>query len=236
VSAISGRRTSIARAGHAVEQEWGEAAFLDRADENVGGGLLVVGQGGCGEIGLRARIGAVDIDRHRLEQAGAGHATQNAFGNLGDGGELADRRLLARQRGEDLRALRGHPRRLLAREPVLRGRTAAAQRGAAGQRHARDGRGRRAVIFGSPFDQPAQRRGEGRDRQHVDDRPQLAVGDVLRRQPLGLPDDPDDLPRPQRRDHDRAEFDRHSRGNAIVESAERGVEYEESDPVHLARI
>ena len=229
----------LARSGHAVEQEGPEAAGLDRRDEAVGRRLLVRRKVGRGEVRPGAGIGAVEVDRHRLQQSGADHAAQHAFGNAGDLGQLADRRLLALERVERRRALGGKPRRrvfefiwLGSGQPIFGRRAPAAQGGAARQRHTGDGGQRRAIVVGGPLDQAAQGGGERGNRQHLDQRAQARIRNLDRGQPFRFPDDADDLARSERGHDHRSGLDRHPFGHAIIERSERRVENKESNSGH----
>ncbi len=85
--------------------------------------------------------------------------------------------------------------------------------------------------------QALERIGERRQFVGVEQRPEPVVADLLRLRPLRLPDDADDLARPQRRDDDGAGLDPHAFRHPVVERAQGGVEENDAGTAaHAARI
>jgi hypothetical protein len=60
----------------------------------------------------------------------------------------------------------------------------------------------RQIIIRGPVDQAAERLGEGRHVVELKERTEPVVANLLRFQPLSIPDDADLLPRSERCDHD----------------------------------
>ena len=224
----------LARAGHPVEQEGGEFFRAHCLREDFRRFPLLGAEIGLRMIGVGARVGTVAIDLHRFEHAVVDQPAQHRLGDTRDARQLAHRCLFAVQRLDRRLALRGHPLGHSAREAVFGHGRRAAQSTARGQRHPRHAGERGAVIIRGPFDQPAQGCRQRRDRQRGAQRAQLLRRNLGTGEPFGLPDDSHHGARPQRALDHLAEFGRHPFGHAIVERAERGVEDEAADAVHVA--
>ena len=128
-----------------------------------------------------------------------------------------------------LGALLGHAIGHGAGGPIFDDRPRALQRRHGRQRHAQHGGGGAEIIVRRPFDQPAQRFGQGRGVHHLQQVAQAIVADAFDvGKAILLPHDADDLPWPQRRDDDAAMLHPHPVRHAIVERAEGGVEQEDT--------
>ncbi len=225
----------LARARHAVEQHRIETPF-DAACGVAQDRLADCGgEAGCGvalavvELGRRmVRVGAgqgpVGIDRYRLERAGIDQPAQNPVADSGMVGELADRALAAFERGQCFLALGRQPVGHVAGRPILDELSGTLERRRGRQYHPQHRGERRQVIVSGPFAQAAQRCGDRRHIHHTGKRPQPAIGHFIGRQPLGFPDDAEQLPRPQRRDHDRPGLDVHALGHPVIERPERYIQ------------
>lgn len=223
----------LARPGHAIEQEGGEAMLLHRRDKAVRHVLLGAVQHRLGIVCPREEVGAVAIDHYRLQHTLIDQPAQHPFADIGQTGQFADRRLFAFQCGHCPFALGRHPFGHSARQAVFGHRRRAFQRAAARQDHPRDRCQRGAVIVRSPFDQPPQFGAQWRHWQYFEQRTQAAVRNPFRRKPTFLPHDSDHLTRAKRSKHDRSRHDIHAIGHAIVERAERGIHHQESGAVHI---
>ena len=96
----------FSRACHAIDQERREFVALNRVDQPCSNFGLIIGKVRHVMVWIGRREGAVNRDLNRFDEASPHHAAQNPFGNLRNGGEFADRRLLACQLFESLFALR----------------------------------------------------------------------------------------------------------------------------------
>ena len=211
----------LARAGDSVEQDRVEAGS---GGEDLGGGLLVLGERRRGEVGVGEGERAVGVDCDGFQRPGGDQPAQDGVADLRDVGQFADGALTAGETRDGLAPLRGEAggddvgRAIF--DQLARGGEGAAAR----QDHAQDGGERGKVVVGGPLGEAAQR---GGDRGHVDEPGEGAeavVADFLGRQALGFPRDADQLARAERSDDDGAGGDQHPVGHAIVERAEGGVE------------
>jgi hypothetical protein len=154
--------------------------------------------------GSGAGVGAVEIDRHRLQQPRARPCRANAFGNAGN--SASSRIVACSPCSASIAAARCGVRRsgCLSRSGGIRSPCRRRAAPAARQRHSRDGE-RGEVIVRRPFDQAAQRGGQAAApaARKVSG---AACWPELRCPAAGPASQtiPNDLPRPQRREHDAA--------------------------------
>ena len=127
----------FARSGYPVEQERREFARRHCIHQLCGNLVLIRAQHRLGKIGAGAGVGAVAVHQHRFQHALVHQRTQHRIAHSGDGGEFADGRLFALQRGHCLFALLGHAFGQPAAEPVFGDRRRTAQRARAGNHHSR---------------------------------------------------------------------------------------------------
>ncbi len=148
-------------------------------------------------------------------------------------GELADGALPALDRGERLCALRREPVRNDAGRAIFGELARSLERGRRGHDHAQHRRQRREIIIGGPFAQTPQRCGDRGDVDPSCERAKAAVRDLIGRQPVGFPRDPEQLARAERGDDDRTGLDRHPVGHAIIERSERGIQGDDTGALHF---
>ena len=220
----------LARAGHPVEQHRVET-LADRLRPGFAAAALCSSfRSGGAWSGSGSGQRTVGIDQHRLERAGVDQPAHHRVADLGNGGEFADGALAALDCRERFLALRRQPLGRAAGRRIFGELARPVERRRRRQHHPQHRGQWREVIIGRPLAQPPQLRGDRRHVEHAGQRPQPVVADLLGRQPLGVPRDPDQLPRPKRRDDDRAGLDLHVRGHAIIERAQRRVQGDNSGP------
>ena len=222
----------LARAGDAVEQPGRELPGVHRRAQFPRRPGLGRFQRRRVVIRIRRRKRVVDPDLDRLDRAHFDKAADHAVGHAADDRQLADQALPVADPLQRLFTLRCQPVRHPAGGAIFGDRARGLQRARGGEGHSQDGRERREIVIRSPLHEPAERCGDGRDVIGVDQVPEPIVADMLARQPLRLPDHADQLPRPQRRDHDRARLDIHALRHPIVERAQGRVHDDQSGTGH----
>jgi hypothetical protein len=214
----------LARSGHSVEQERGELRRPNRLDENRRRFPLRGLERRRGEIRVGNGIGIVDRDFDGLDRSGLDEAADDAVRHVGGERQLAHQPLPLADPLQRLAALRSEAFGNQPGGAVFGDGAMAVERRRRGERHAQHRRDRRQIIIRGPLDQPPKRRRDGRQIVGGDERAQAVVADALRLQPVLLPHHAGELPRPQRREHDRARPDAHAVRHAVVERPQSGVQ------------
>ncbi len=205
---------------------------LDRRDELACGRALGAFEAGRVIVGIRAGEGVVDGDLDGLDRARLHQSADHAVGDVTGQGEFPHQSLPLADPVERLLPLRRQPLGHAPVSPIFRDGAGAVQRARRGKGHPENGADRRQIIIRRPVDQAAERLGERRHIVDLEERAEPVVADLLRFQPLGIPDDAGLLPRPERGDHDRTRHGLHPLRHPIIERPKRGIEEEDSNAVH----
>ena len=148
-------------------------------------------------IGIGQGERRVDAHLHRFEYVLLDEAADHRVADPADHREFADQPLPVADPLQCLSALLGHAIGHGAGGPIFDDRPRALQRRHGRQRHAQHGGGGAQIIIRRPFDQPAQRFGQGRGVHHLQQIAQAIVADAFDvGKAILLPHDADDLPRP----------------------------------------
>ncbi len=222
----------LARAGDSVEQEGRELRLLHRRDQLRRRLALrrLQRRRVVRRVGLRE--GIVERDPDRLDRAHLHESADDIVRDSGDKGEFAHQSLPFADPLQRLLPRFGQPLGQPSGRAIFGDGPPALERAGRGERHPQHGGDRREIIIRRPFDQPPQRLRQWWHVISVEKRAETIVAHFLGRQPVRFPDHAEHLPRPERRDDDRARLHLHTLRHPVIERPQSGIKEDQARTRH----